>query len=106
MGKVGKKRKPKSVFAGKRKHKFFKNITTHSAQSCAGQHCVVHNQSNHHMKKWPMYIRWDMEALVERICSHGIGHPDPDSVAYFIANGQDYMSVHGCDGCCTKKINE
>ena len=31
--------------------------------------------------------------IMERICPHGVGHPDPDDVL-----NQD--RVHGCDGCC------
>jgi hypothetical protein len=31
---------------------------------------------------------------MERICPHGVGHPDPDDV--FATD-----TVHGCDGCCT-----
>jgi hypothetical protein len=30
---------------------------------------------------------------MERICDHGVGHPDPDE---FMAD----VWVHGCDGCC------
>lgn len=36
--------------------------------------------------------------LVEVVCSHGVGHPSkrctPDDVWL------DWMSTHGCDGCC------
>jgi hypothetical protein len=35
---------------------------------------------------------------MERICEHGIGHPDPDDRR--IRTGED-MGDHGCDGCCT-----
>lgn len=30
----------------------------------------------------------------------GVGHPDPDSVAYFERHDITHMGVHGCDGCC------
>jgi hypothetical protein len=36
----------------------------------------------------------------ERICPHGIGHPDPDDMAYWKSIGEESMGVHGCDGCC------
>lgn len=55
---------------------------------------------DHHMVKWPKVIREN--TLVERICPHGIGHPDPDSLIYFERKGVEMMDVHGCDGCCTK----
>jgi len=32
-----------------------------------------------------------------RVCTHGIGHPDPDE--YRIVQGLD-EGIHGCDGCC------
>lgn len=35
--------------------------------------------------------------LVEHICVHEVGHPDPTSVAGL---GDDSYAVHGCDGCC------
>jgi hypothetical protein len=36
----------------------------------------------------------DDTRIMERICIHGIGHPDPE-LEY---KGTD--AVHGCDGCC------
>ena len=65
---------------------------------CAGQYCVIHNPSNHRMRDWPLHWRND-RGIMERLCIHGIGHPDPDDVAYHMRNGDD-ISVHGCDGCC------
>jgi hypothetical protein len=38
---------------------------------------------------------------MERICPHGVGHPDPDE--YAIASGGD-AGVHGCDGCCAPTV--
>lgn len=41
---------------------------------------------------------------MERICPHGVGHPDPDHIAFVErVAGKDVASVeavHGCDGCC------
>ena len=53
------------------------------------------------MKDWPLNLRESM--LMERICSHGIGHPDPDSLAWMERNGREGYGVHGCDGCCSGK---
>lgn len=78
-------------------------VTIHPGTQCAGEVCVFHNPMPHRLSQAPMNIRFDNGALVERICEHGVGHPDPDSVAYFVRrdpkNGK-YMGVHGCDGCC------
>lgn len=63
--------------------------------------CALHAPSDHHMKDWPLIMRRD--GRLERLCSHGIGHPDPDSLAHTKANYPDFLellAVHGCDDCC------
>ena len=50
------------------------------------------------MSTWPKVRR--ESGLIERKCPHGIGHPDPDSVAEMEATGRKGYDVHGCDGCC------
>jgi hypothetical protein len=58
------------------------------------------------MKMWPINIRLDRYgALAERLCPHGVGHPDPDSLAYLeiLHGGEcDFEAIHGCCsiGCC------
>lgn len=82
-------------------------LLTHDLGNCKGKNCVIHNPSDHKMKDFPTHWRAD-RYLMERICPHGIGHPDPDDLAYkrLIAKTKaDYMNleyegVHGCDGCC------
>ena len=74
-------------------------ITTHAESQCKGQYCCIHNPSNHHMRDWPMKWR-DDTGVMERICPCGVGHPDPDDLAYNIKIGQDWKGVHGCCGCC------
>jgi hypothetical protein len=80
-------------------------LRIHKRSSCEGRHCSFHNPSNHHMKDWPMLVR--MSSLVERICPHGVGHPDPDSVAWLEENGPEgakgTWGIHGDDGCCSKE---
>lgn len=78
----------------------------HPASECAGRPCVIHNPSDHHMKDWPLNWR-QYDGLInikpshyERICEHGIGHPDPDDLLFHHENGDDYVGIHGCDGCC------
>ena len=66
-------------------------ISTHRRGACIGDTCTIHNRSDHHMRSCPQNWRMD-RAIMERICSHGIGHPDPDDTT------ED--TVHGCDGCC------
>lgn len=76
--------------------------SVHPKDSCAGDYCPIHNRSNHHMRKFPQHWRAD-RGIIERICPHGIGHPDPDQSAFFKkVYGKDAWAqwVHGCDGCC------
>lgn len=73
-------------------------VNVHDATKCWGTACVVHNPSEHRLRRWPLYWRND-RGIFERLCVHGIGHPDPDDVAY-TGDG-----VHGCDGCCWDPVN-
>lgn len=70
----------------------------HLVAQCSGHHCWVHNSSQHHMTTWPINWRYDTYTA-QRLCPRGIGHPDPDDVAYNASIGMD-VSVHECDGCC------
>lgn len=77
------------------------HILVHGKKDCLGKFCVVHNPSNHHMRHWPTHWR-DDRRIMERICKHGVGHPDPDMLAFRRDMGlPDADGVHGCDGCCT-----
>lgn len=94
----------------------------HAPSLCEGQYCVIHNPSDHHMKTWPTTFRSDRArilsadlfyggvafVLTERICEHGVGHPDPDSIAYARKIGGNEFAeiegVHGCDRCCQPKV--
>lgn len=71
-------------------------LYTHSASQCKGNRCTIHNRSDHRMRSFPQHWRSDRQ-IMERICPHGIGHPDPDE--YRVLTGAD-RGVHGCDGCC------
>lgn len=79
----------------------WERLLTHSVSACQTQGqrrrqpvCPIHNRSNHSMRSFPQSWRPDMQ-LMERICPHGVGHPDPDDLK--TRNGE---MVHGCDGCC------
>lgn len=75
--------------------------TTHPAGKCKGRPCCIHNPSDHHMRDWPLNYRPD-KGQMERICPHGVGHPDPDDAAYWESIGKGHMNIHGCDGCCSR----
>lgn len=80
-------------------------LRTHGQAACEGQACPIHHPSDHPLNAAPLNWRAD-RGLMERLCEHGIGHPDPDDLAYkrrtmseadFEARAFD---VHSCDGCC------
>jgi len=58
------------------------------------------------MREWTINIR--QSGLAERLCDHGIGHPDPDSLTWLrrvLGPEADWLGVHGCDGCCHRQIH-
>lgn len=66
-------------------------FTCHSDTQCKGEFCTMHNRSDHSMRSFPQNWRTD-RGIMERICEHGVGHPDPDEITT--------DRKHGCDGCC------
>lgn len=82
------------------------HILVHNKEDCKGTYCCIHNPSNHTMKDWPTHWRGDRE-LMERICKCGVGHPDPDDLAFKARTfGKKFAkteAVHGCCGCCLAK---
>ena len=71
-------------------------IYVHERGQCLYGPCPIHNISDQHMKDWPTLWRDDRK-IMERLCPHGVGHPDPDC-----RNAMADGGVHGCDGCCIK----
>lgn len=79
-----------------------KEMCESSRKAGSPEHCFVHNPSDHSMLTWPIVVR--ASTLIERLCEHGIGHPDPDSAAFLNwRDGHDMWDIHGCDGCCARK---
>ena len=70
-------------------------IKAHSKADCTPP-CPIHAPSDHHMRAFRQVFRFDRN-LMERICPHGIGHPDPDDINVRMGHNS---GVHGCDGCC------
>jgi hypothetical protein len=62
--------------------------------------CAIHNSpSDHKLSTAP--LNWnEHRGILERICSHGLGHPDHDSALYYNSTNQGNTNVHACDGCC------
>ena len=86
----------------------------HAAEVCEAGPCCIHRPSDHHMVGWPMAFRTDRAmrcpthgdhalVLTERVCEHGCGHPDPDSLTWlWLHDPEDCgaWGVHGCCRCC------
>lgn len=79
------------------------NVHERSA-ACDEFGCPIHSPSRHPMDDLPLFMR--ESGLIERICPHGVGHPDPDSLAYFERRGRKGLGIHGCDGCCSPRARE
>ncbi len=60
--------------------------------------------SDHHMRDWPMVWR-ERPGYHVRLCSHGIGHPDPDDIVDLQAIG-GVSARHRCDGCCIAPLRK
>lgn len=79
-------------------------MRVHAQRLCKGHACCIHNPSDHRMKDWRQHWRND-RGLMERLCPHGVGHPDPDDIAFKArTRGERFArveSIHGCDGCCS-----
>ena len=83
-------------------------LMAHSPDRCGGENCALHNRSDHKMRTFMQHWR-DDRGLMERICTHGVGHPDPDQWDYLVKRyGEQTASsefVHGCcwEHCCATR---
>lgn len=75
----------------------------HDIRQCYKRSCVIHSPTKHRMSTWPLHYRGDRK-IFERICEHGIGHPDPDQYDFWVDIGRTANKVHGCDGCCSEPV--
>lgn len=73
-------------------------LWVHNSGDCLPP-CPIHAPSDHRLKDRPRHWRSDRR-IMERICEHGVGHPDPDD--FMISTGSD-PGFHGCDGCCEER---
>lgn len=78
-------------------------LVVHRETAACKEGCVVHHPSDHTLS-WARTNWRDDTGIMERVCPHGIGHPDPDSLAHVKrSRGKkeaETSSIHGCDGCC------
>jgi hypothetical protein len=93
-------------------------LVTHPRSQCQGRDlpCCIHSPSDHRMRGWRMNWR-DDTGVMERLCEHGVGHPDPDHLAHALSLTPEHecpdedecgyphlewQSFHGCcpERCC------
>lgn len=80
--------------------KGFSLVHVHPASNCMDRGCAIHDHpSTHPLMDAPMNWRED-RGILERLCMHGVSHPDRDSALYLESIGKSEENVHGCDGCC------
>ena len=64
---------------------------------CQSQGCCIHNPTD---AKFPSLWRED-RALMERVCTHGVGHPDRDHIGFVLrTRGEEQAAVESVHGCC------
>lgn len=78
-------------------------VVTHNVGRCPLRYCAIHLPSAHHLVGAPLQWREDVGRM-ERICRHGIAHPDEDFLDWIHAT-QGLLraaaaGIHQCDGCC------
>lgn len=84
----------------------------HKKAICADSYCAIHNPSEHPLKDAKIVLRSGSpfsskpHGFVERFCPCGIGHSDPDSVAFYDSIGYTGTDVHGCCGHCVEGLYE
>lgn len=85
---------------------FGNELLVHAKIKCKDQdYCSIHKPTQHIMTDMPRYYRPD-RSLMERICEHGIGHPDPDHMRFLreqVGIASMLELVHGCCGCCMNR---
>lgn len=86
-------------------------LHVHEKGDCVGEHCCIHNPSDHPLNTAPLDW-WGESKCMVRVCKHGFRHPDPDDMTFHLMLGDFLMveamsSVHlmseHCDGCCHRE---
>ena len=76
---------------------------THAADFCDTEFpCSIHRRSNHPMRPFPQ--TWcGQHNIMERLCPHGLAHPDPDD---YLVRTEQVATAHPCDDCCHRAAND
>ena len=64
----------------------------------------MHHPSRHNMENWPRHLR--ETTLVERLCRHGVGHPDPTAPGSSMSTGLSALVARGeCTGVTAAAVS-
>lgn len=80
----------------------------HPIDLCAphtNEPCFIHRPTRHHMREWP--IEFDRQlGRFTRVCEHGVCHPDPDQIDFWVRTRQDHKIGHTCcpRACCVPEV--
>lgn len=85
-------------------------LRTHPPERCEGDHCCIHNPSDHPLRDAPQFWN-DRFKTIKRACAHGALHPDPDDFMHkwragVSLVGLTLISAHPCDGCCRWPVSD
>jgi len=79
---------------------FARLIHVHPNDQCRTWICVMHNPAEGPWRDMTPIWRSD-RGIFERICPHGVGHPDPSQFQYWELVDQTWQAIHGCcSGMC------
>lgn len=75
-------------------------VNVHAANAeCAQYGCVIHFPSAEGMALGKTHYN-TVRQQMQRVCEHGVAHPDPDSQNWRERTLGSRDDIHICDGCC------
>lgn len=91
----------------------------HPREMCEGHPCCIHAPSAHPLVNAPTHWSmghgwiddddgvdfWQRGEIMQRICPHGVFHPDPDDLTFIRETkgeeAAERLAEHECCGCCS-----
>lgn len=80
-------------------------VDIHSINLCASYACSIHHPSQHLMVGMLQVYDFDKK-LMQRVCNHGVKHPDPDDRALHLRSKDGFDLSHTCCSkhCCQPPV--
>lgn len=70
-----------------------------NSPECQEHGCPIHNPSDRAVAIGTTHYNTERQRM-DRVCEHGLAHPDPDSQDWRERHFGDRDDEHDCDGCC------